>query len=97
MSMTKQAKPPDFSTGAPFIDYRQVTVEVYGIGKSSVGSVVSTIRQTFDHTALTIDNSTHMRTQPLSDNEAPDETQRDGEDVRKAVLQWIVWTSRSSG
>lgn len=101
LQVTK-GKDPEYVSSGDFIDYRKVTVTIFGVGKESLGGVVSAARHVFDSPApLDFSHAPavtgHMRTQPLGDTEAPDENRKQGEDLRKAVLEWVVWTHRSAG
>lgn len=99
--LVAKGKDPEYVSGGEYIDYRKVTVEVYGVGKQAVGTVVSAVRGAFDRQALHFDHEprvvSHMMTFPLGDSEEPDETEREGEDIRKAVLEWMVTTHRTGG
>lgn len=99
---TETHKPPQFVTGGAHVDYRKVTVTLFGVGREAVGRVVSALRALFDSpAALDFGFSAavvaHLRTEPLGETDAVDDRQKSGDDVRKVTVPWVVWTHRSRG
>jgi hypothetical protein len=89
-------KPNGFSTGLRYLDYREATITVWGIGDVAVGSIVPTIIQTFDNKVLTFTNAAigFVRCEPLGATVAQEKEVRSGQDYRAATCRWCVWTDR---
>lgn len=89
-------------TSGHYIDKRRVEIIVYGKGKAAIGAIVSQLHNTFDNPA-TLDFSfssavvAHLRTEPLEGDERPEPDRKAGEDERRAVVRWLVWTHRTGG
>jgi len=99
----KQAKPPLYSTGDRRIDYREVTISIWGIGDVNVAAIVPELEFTFDNSAsiagvasLTFANPNvgFMRMEPLEITVAQEPEIKSGEDYRAIKARWCVWTDR---
>jgi hypothetical protein len=92
----KQARKPDNSTGGRYIDYREVEITLWGIGKAAVGGIASIIQGVFNDKALEFSapNVFFMRCEPILAQIDQEETVKGGDDYRAASMRWIVWTDR---
>lgn len=91
-------KPNEYQSNGEYIDYRDVRITIYGVGKEELGTIISAVRDVFDRKPLTVPNVVaHMYTQPLPDELLPTGKFRDGQEIYKATCRWSVWTHRSQG
>lgn len=99
---TSTHRPPEYSSGGTYIDYRKAVVTVWGVGREAVGEVVSALRALFDSPSpldfgFSAAVVAHLRTQPLGEADQVDERQKAGDDVRRVEVPWVVWCHRRSG
>ena len=94
----------DYTSGADYIDYRRVSLQVFGVGKEAIGDVVSLVHNTFRSTraniaALAIPNTVaHVRTELVTEEIMTDETGPvQSEDIQRATFEFTVWSHRNEG
>lgn len=96
----RKGRDPIFSSSC-VLDFRLVTVDLYGVGADDLGAVVDTLHATYDSPA-TLDFSSapkvqgHVRTEPYVDEVSEvDEAPPGGTEMRHERVQWMVWTQRA--
>lgn len=89
-------RPNERSTGRRMIDYREVIITLWGIGKAAVGVIVAEIEATFADKPLSFPPGVgFMRCEPLQAQIDQEETQKQSEDYRAATCRYCVWTDWS--
>ena len=93
----KQAKSPQFSAGGRYIDFREVTLTIWGVGDVKVGLIVPAVQAVFNDKPLTFANNPavgHMRTEQADVTVSQEDAAKSGDEYRAATFKWIVWTDR---
>jgi len=98
--LVDQHKEPEYSSPSadgtqPYIDYRKVTVKLFGVGKATVDGVVTVIKGFYDNQPLAVQDASHMRTQPLKNSVQPTGQFKDANEVYNATMEWVLWTHRT--
>jgi len=84
----------EYTSGKEYIDYRDVTIEIYGVGKAAIGAIVDLAAALFDDQPLTIPGVPVLRVEPLGHVIDKEQKKRQGDDFRAARMRWCVWTQR---
>ena len=82
--------------GGRYIDFREVEITVWGVGKAAMGNVMAAVQAAFDDQPLVgfPGGVQFMRCEPLYSQIDEEETIKQGEDYRAGVMRWLVWTDR---
>lgn len=86
-------RPREFSSDKSFVDYRDVTAELYGIDEKSLSAAARLVYGTYLGATLELDG--FMRLEPVADKVEQPKDRAEGEDIWKATLQWTAWTHRN--
>ena len=79
-----------------YIDFRRVTMDIYGIGKAKVGGLIELFRATFDRQLFPTPARTRLMA-CLANGDIKteaDTTEKDGQDVFIGTLELLVTTER---
>jgi hypothetical protein len=97
-----QDRDPEISTGGVSVCWEKVTLTVYGLyaaANTIVGQIAAVFEGAYPGGArtLTVPNSTHMCTLPVDPGrlEKCDE-RKDGEEIWKGIVEYVVMLQRSS-
>jgi hypothetical protein len=92
--------PNQYSTAVggvvPYVDFRHVTFELYGVGTEQMGQAKGVVKAAFDPPATLQTTGGFMCIQPLEDGFTREKSRKKGELVRKAMVQYCVWTNRTN-
>lgn len=98
MSVKQGPEKNKYSSGYRYIDYREVKIDIYGIGDVAIGQIVPAVQKVLDDplTPLQFFNPlcSFMRCEPLDVTFAQEGEIKSGEDYRAARMRWCVWTDR---
>lgn len=97
-----QARPPvTFAAGAlmatAYIDYRKVTFTLRGVGTTNLGTPAEAIKSAFNGKEFSVPNAEFMACLLMNETMDPEQVQKQGNDVRKAVLEFELVTQRTRG
>lgn len=101
LEVKKDPKPNEFSSNGTCIDYRRVTITIYGVGEAAVGAVVESVLEGLYLTtarswiSLTIPNAAWMRTEYVSSDTDISQPVA-GQDVRMFPMEFTVWSHRQT-
>lgn len=95
---SKQGKDPMFSTGGLYIDYREVTISIYGVGDIAIGTIIPAVQAILNDKTLVFVNSavSFMRCEPLGVLVAQEAEIKSGNEYRAAQFRYMIWTERSN-
>jgi hypothetical protein len=98
LSVKQGDKKNVFCSGHRYIDYREVKIEIWGIGDIATGTIVPAVQAFLDdpNAPLVFSNpSVHfMRCEPLDVTCTEVDEIKAGQEYRAAVFRWCVWTDR---
>lgn len=90
-----------FCGGNRYIDYREVKIELYGVGDIAIGTIVPAVQTVLDDPpgglTFTDKRVNFMRCEPLDvtcTEVADNEQIKSGQEYRAATFRWCVWTDR---
>jgi hypothetical protein len=82
-------------TGDTYLDFRLVTVTIWGVGKAALGEVMRKAEAAYDWKIFPVPHSTLKSVQPLGPRTEEETAKRRGEDVWKGILQYRVTVQRT--
>jgi hypothetical protein len=81
--------------GAKYIDYRKVTFTIRAVGTIAMGSIAEAIKTAFNCRTFTVPNAEFMACILRKESMDPEQRQKQGNDVRKAVQEYELVTERT--
>lgn len=100
---TRVEKEPTLGSGGTGCHYIRTVLQVWG-KKADANTIIGQIAATFENASntggtgsktLTVPNSTHLWTQPINPGSLEKaETRKDGEEIWKGIVEYVVWVQR---
>ncbi len=92
----KQGKPKMDCGGGRYIDYREVTITVWTVGKAVAGEIVDLADSLFAEQTLTgwPAGVSLVRSEYLESTIDEEDTVKAGDDYRAAKCRYMIWTDR---
>lgn len=90
-------RPNEYGSEGDWLDYEEVTITVYGIGFREVGNAVGAAKGQLEVSggALTIPNAVFLRLEVLAGWSNVKDDKKAGQDYRKAIMRYCVWSYRT--